>query len=68
MSSFFAKLLGAIGSGAAILGACAVVVWPIWALATGSRRTYTALVGVLLLALAAAAFIHRRGKPRAGKK
>jgi hypothetical protein len=57
MRSFLLTTLRLIGSGAAILAASMAVVWPLWALATRSRRLFTAAVGAAALALAAAAFV-----------
>jgi len=44
---------------AGILVVSAVVVWPVWLLATHSRRLYTALVGAAILVLAVTAATRR---------
>ncbi|MBL8967887.1 MAG: hypothetical protein JNG85_12845 [Spirochaetaceae bacterium] len=56
-------LLAALG----IVGASALAVWPLWALATNNRAAFTALVGLFLAALLVAASARRMIRRRAGR-
>ena len=56
-------LLAALG----IVGASALAVWPLWALATNNRAAFTALVGLFFLALLVVASARRLLRRRVGR-
>jgi RsiW-degrading membrane proteinase PrsW (M82 family) len=62
------KIGRVLGAGALIFALSAAVVWPIWSLATRARGLYTALVGLVVLLLAAWAIVRhiRRWGRRVG--
>jgi hypothetical protein len=54
-----AKAARILGAGMGIIAVSAAIVWPIWALATRSRRLFTLLVAAAVLLFVAMSVVRR---------